>query len=146
MSELDGSTIAAVIAGGAALSGVVVGGAFSYVATYFMEGVRWKREELRRSEKERRAVYSKLLRAVSQLTLLPEEERDINSEPIMELSSKFAEVEIIGSKPVVEATRKFSLLIHQQLFFPDDKRYSVDDWTESLQKLIEAIRNELSVD
>lgn len=146
MSELDERIFVAVIAGGAALLGALVGGAFSFVATHFMDRIRWKREDSRRLEKERRVAYSSLLRAVSQLTSLPKEERELYSEPVVDLSSSFAEIEIIGSKPVVQAARKFSLLIHQQLFFPDDKKYSADDWTEALEKLIEAVRNELSID
>ena len=128
------------IAGLAALIGVIVGGALSYS----LELKRWRREDARRFDVERRQAYAKFFRIVNQLNFLNEER--IPNELRTEFANALTEIELIASPAVSKQLFEFAKVVNDLIFNRNASTLPVDAWYRARKNLIETIHSELGIE
>jgi hypothetical protein len=145
---LGDPVIAALIAGSAGLTGAILGGCLSWLGAYVVDRRRWRREDSRRYESERRHAYCRFLGCVSRLT---NKDDPIAGKP---LSSKddlvtewlvaLAEVELVASEEVREAAQLFAMIVSDVLFGPPST-LPVSAWGDARKRFVAAVRKELGI-
>jgi hypothetical protein len=128
------------ISGVAALIGVIVGGALSYS----LEMKRWRREDARRFDLERRQAYSKFLRIVNQFNFLDGER--IPEGLQTEFANALTEIEILATPDVYKRVYEFAQIVDDQLINRNPSRLPENAWYRARTNLIEIIRKEMGIE
>jgi phenylalanine-4-hydroxylase len=135
-----GNILTPLISGLAALIGVIVGGALSYS----LEMKRWRREDARRFDLERRQAYSKFLRIVNQLNFLDGER--IPEGLQTEFANALTEIEIVATPAVYKRVYEFAQIVNDQLINRNPSTLPANAWYRGRTNLIEIIRKEMGIE
>jgi len=126
----------------AALGGTLVGGLVNFLASRNAKNHEWKLALVRDRITERQNLYSEFLVSTQTLLMRSMEKKIQKPTELNVFNNEFARVELVGSKPVVEAARQvcdFVLVAHSPSAEAEQRSYF-----SLKQEFINAVRKELA--
>ncbi len=129
----------------ATLMGALVGAFSSWLSSHTLESKRWKREDAKRHEADRRHNYLRLIKIANRLDSLKAEDKEIPPTMETEFSDVLIEIELLASPQTREHALAFGRAVYDRFFNPEKKQLSEEALYDRKRRFIESIRKELGI-